>query len=726
MPRPALTAEQIIEKLDIYFDVEFSFIKSEDAAALIIGQARAEQDFILNLTRRIAATNGELAFQFTCSAVKALTAMDKHMVEAWAMTATDSYDQKGLFPAMTIIRELDSFVETAKVNACGAVLEEEIAVLLPFLQGLSGRKMKIVEAHDAYTDTETLYLPPICAALEESKDNFLIYKATIAMLWAQVHYGTFRIDIPELLNSDTVEDTLKLLSALETLRLEACIKRELPGLYRDMQRLKQKTAAFGDTIDQPDLAASEIWQQAREALSQETASIEDSLVFLKRLQGTPCPPHCCYQPRLNLPEVHQVMQKRIEKEKAYFRVALSELAKDLKSSDDETPDENPLDTASDETTDNEIPARFNLRDEAAQAVSGVIELELDGELVAVPEHVQELMTSIMVDFGEIPPEHLFAAGPGEYDLKKYEEEELNPDDVWKGTYHEEGAELYNEWNFKRQHYHKNWCVLRELEVAPKYDNFVSDTLAKHKGLLKSLRHTFEILRGEDKLLKKQVYGDDIDLDALVEACADVASGMEMTDRLFTKMHKEERNVAVIFLVDMSGSTQGWINDAERESLILLAEVLEILDDRYAIYGFSGMTRKRCELYKIKTFDEIYDDEIKARIANIQPQDYTRMGVFIRHATRVFSRVEASTKLMITLSDGKPDDYDTYRGEYGVEDTRQALYEAHRDGIHSFCITIDEQARDYLPHMYGAANYAVIDDVAQLPLKVSDIYRRLTT
>jgi nitric oxide reductase NorD protein len=48
------------------------------------------------------------------------------------------------------------------------------------------------------------------------------------------------------------------------------------------------------------------------------------------------------------------------------------------------------------------------------------------------------------------------------------------------------------------------------------------------------------------------------------------------------------------------------------------------------------------------------------------------------------------------------------------------------GIHSFCIIIDETVRGYLPNMYGAANYAVIDDVAQLPLKVSDIDRRLTT
>ena len=139
-----------------------------------------------------------------------------------------------------------------------------------------------------------------------------------------------------------------------------------------------------------------------------------------------------------------------------------------------------------------------------------------------------------------------------------------------------------------------------------------------------------------------------------------------------------------------------------------------------------MTRKRCEVYRIKGFDEEYDDRVRARISGVRPKDYTRMGVTIRHLSRLLNQVEAKTRLLITLSDGKPDDYDTYRGTYGIEDTRQALIEARREGIHPFCITIDTEGRDYLPHMYGAVNYAVIDDVRKLPLKVSDIYRRLTT
>jgi nitric oxide reductase NorD protein len=246
-------------------------------------------------------------------------------------------------------------------------------------------------------------------------------------------------------------------------------------------------------------------------------------------------------------------------------------------------------------------------------------------------------------------------------------------------------------------------------------------------LVKTLRRTFEALRGENKLFKAQPNGEDIDLDTLVRAYTETQVGFEMSDRVFTKTYKEERNIAVMFMVDMSGSTKSWINDAERESLVLLCEALETLGDRYAIYGFSGMTRKRCEIYRIKRFDEAYTNLVQQRISGVTPQDYTRMGAAIRHLTRLLKEVEARIKLLITLSDGKPDDYgDHYRGTYGIEDTRQALIEAKREGIHPFCITLDTEARDYLPHLYGAVNYIVIDEVRKLPLKVSDIYRKLTS
>ena len=220
-------------------------------------------------------------------------------------------------------------------------------------------------------------------------------------------------------------------------------------------------------------------------------------------------------------------------------------------------------------------------------------------------------------------------------------------------------------------------------------------------------------------------GEDIDIDAVIASFADLVNGEEVSENLFVKQRKTDRNIAVMFMVDMSGSTSGWINEMEREALVLLCESLEILGDRYAIYGFSGLTHRRCDLYKIKDFEEPYTATVKHRISSIEPQDYTRMGAAIRHLSKLLSRVEAKTKVLITLSDGRPDDQDGYRGAYGIEDTRRALIESKFLGIHPFCITIDEGAADYLQHMYGPVNFTIVDQVDKLPYKVSDIYRRIT-
>jgi nitric oxide reductase NorD protein len=285
--------------------------------------------------------------------------------------------------------------------------------------------------------------------------------------------------------------------------------------------------------------------------------------------------------------------------------------------------------------------------------------------------------------------------------------------------------VYDEWDHSRQQYRKQWCQLQERPVSPLYNDFVKKTLNKRRGLIKNLHRTFEALREDDKRIRRQPFGDEVDIDAVIEAFSDMCSGKEANENLFIKSRKLDRNIAVMFMIDMSGSTAGWVNDMEREALVLLCESLEILGDRYAIYGFSGLTHRRCEIFRIKHFEEPYTDEVKARISGIQPQDYTRMGAAIRHLTRLLFEVEARTKLLIALSDGRPDDQDGYRGPYGIEDTRRALIEAKFLGIHPFCITIDKQGLDYLEHMYGSVNFALIDEVDKLPYKVSDIYRKIT-
>ncbi len=276
--------------------------------------------------------------------------------------------------------------------------------------------------------------------------------------------------------------------------------------------------------------------------------------------------------------------------------------------------------------------------------------------------------------------------------------------------------------------HGALCYLDEIVEARKDTTVVIHPLTDDRRVL-PIEKLGEIVKALSQfcLLKRQLDGDEVDIDALIETLADAASGLEMSQHVFTRIHKVERDVVVIFLVDMSGSTKGWINQAERESLILLCEAVETLGDRYGIYGFSGMTRTRCEIYPIKTLEEIYDDTVRERICAIKAKDYTRMGAAIRYTNKLLSEVEAKTRLLVTLSDGQPDDFDNYyRGQYGIEDTRQALIESKRQGIHPFCITLDKEGPDYLPHLYGPVNYTVVDQVYKLPLKVADIYRVLTT
>ena len=701
------TTEQIRALLDEWLEVEFTFLHTEEPAAALAGLPRREQDFVLGWVRRIASSNIEIAYQFSARVARLLDRMDRQVIEAWALHAMDVYDRSGLRPGLLVIHEVEDFLRQHQERRVGAVFDEVRGVLQTFIQGLSGRRLHLESATTGYTDSETLFLPTVLATQATPEENFLLYKIMATLLWAQTRFGTFRCGLHETLrNHPDPERALHLFHALETLRLKACIGRELPGLRRAMLRLDRKLGL--DRLSAP-------WDACSRALSTPAARAGDTLDWLERLHDTDIPPPVFpYAGELRPELVEVVMEKRIEREKILLRVRLGEMLEDLERKRGEA---------------REPPDRFGLapaQNHDQDGEPGRLELTLDDAPIAPPGEVRQLMTSIQLDLGEIPDDYLVPAGPGEYDPAQYLEPRADPEAVWSGTYHEEGAHLYQEWDCGRQHYRKDWCVLREKDVSPVHDDFVATTLTKYGNLIKHLRKTFEAMRGEDRLLKRQIHGDDIDIDALIEALADSRDGSEMSDHLFTRMHREERNIAVMFMVDMSGSTKGWINDAERESLVLLCEALETLGDRYAIYGFSGMTRKRCELYRIKTFDEAYGADVQARISGIRPQDYTRMGVTIRHLSRLLNEIEARTRILITLSDGKPDDYNDYRGEYGIEDTRRALIEARRDGIHPYCITIDERARDYLPHLYGPAAYTVVDEVAALPRKVADIYRKLTT
>ena len=650
---------------------------------------REQQERVLHWTEVAAQSYAEIGYLVASFAPRALDRLDADGFEAWVLAGLDAYDRQGGQAALLLLRDLDGFCAARAGTPAAAQFAGVEARLSRFLLGLSGRALTLAAGAAAQTDTETVFLPAQLAVLPTATDNRRLYKAMAALLWAQTRHGTFgsaAIDIEAAFSRwPDRERALRWFAALEAVRLEAVLGAELPGLAAEIAALRGPWP--------------EAMHEAVRRLGRPDAAVSATLTFLAEcMAGEGDPPRLVHAGAIDLAAALRVRAARIEREAEVVRRALSTLK------------------------------GFGGRQGAGESAptanleGGKRELSLDGEVAALPPEAQAAAQSLLQDLGELPPECLVPAGPGAWQPTAREgggEDAL--------TCHREPLRRYDEWDYRRRAWRRGWCHLFEVDLAPGDPDYVAKVSLRNTALIRRIRRRFEMLRGEDRLLGRQPEGEEVDVDALVEALGDRRSGVEPSPRLFCRRIRSERSLAAMFMVDMSGSTKGWVNDAEREALVMLCEAVEALGDAYAIYGFSGWTRTRCDIYPIKRFGERYDSVVRGRIAAIEAKDYTRMGVAIRHLTQLLAAQPARHRLLVSLSDGRPDDFgDEYRGHYGVEDTRHALLEAHEKGVRSFCVTIDRHGADYLSRLYGPARYTVLDDVKKLPLKVADIYRRLAT
>ncbi len=251
-------------------------------------------------------------------------------------------------------------------------------------------------------------------------------------------------------------------------------------------------------------------------------------------------------------------------------------------------------------------------------------------------------------------------------------------------------------------------------------------------MIRVLRRYFQGMRPPGlRRVSAQTDGDEIDLDAVVARQVDRVAGIVPTDHVYMRRERRERDVAVAFLIDVSGSTSRQLSgetrrviDVEKEGLIVLSEALEALGDSYAVYGYSGQSRKQVDFLVLKDFHEGGRGKFFGRLGSIAPRHQNRDGAAIRHATRKLLAQPAKVRLLIVINDGKPLD-DAYAEEYALADTNMALRESRMKGVHPFCITVDQQGDEYLRRMYGDVRYLVIDQVGSLPERLPKIYQRLT-
>ncbi len=289
---------------------------------------------------------------------------------------------------------------------------------------------------------------------------------------------------------------------------------------------------------------------------------------------------------------------------------------------------------------------------------------------------------------------------------------------------------YPEWDYRISAYRDPGATIRLLPPQAGPQQWVDRTLAEHRSMLDAIRRRFEMLRAQRTRRSKQLDGDEIDLDAYIDSHADFRAGLPMAQALYLTHRRTRRDLAIMVLVDVSGSTDGWISgqrrviDVEREALLMVCVALDGMGERYSVQVFSGQGPHAVTLRTLKRFDEPYNNEVARRIAALEPEQYTRAGAAIRHASTTLLRETAAHRLLLLLSDGKPNDLDQYEGRYGVEDTRQAVTEARLQGVFPFCLTVDRNAATYLAAVFGVHQYALLTKPELLPIVLLEWMKRL--
>ncbi|WP_440875821.1 nitric oxide reductase activation protein NorD [Thalassotalea sp. PLHSN55] len=291
----------------------------------------------------------------------------------------------------------------------------------------------------------------------------------------------------------------------------------------------------------------------------------------------------------------------------------------------------------------------------------------------------------------------------------------------------EGLKL-PEWDYKTHRLVEDRVLLQPM--LPK-DATAKPLPARLRKISKTIQAQFEQLRSVRYWLKAQPQGEELDLSSWLDFHVESTISPTQERGLFQSFRGNNRDLSCLLLADISMSTDAHLDDNNRvidvvqDSLMLFGEALNAVGDNFAMYGFSSVKRQNVRFSMLKNFNEKYSDDVRGRIQSIRPGFYTRMGAAIRQATKIIAEQKSSQKLMLILTDGKPNDIDHYEGRFGIEDTHQAIAEAKRLGIKPFCITIDQEAEDYLPYIFGSGSYTVLLKPSQLPIKLPQLYHQLT-
>lgn len=598
-------------------------------------------------------------------------------------------------------------------------------------------------------DSRTVLLPEWIALAEDHASNERIYLHTILQRvgWQQFGFERSLNEVESLLASFADRQlALDLLILIEGHRVDWCWQHKLDGVRRWMPNTLMQMAQQVRARDSALLSALELalllsgHDQVRlEQLEFAKGEIDRTLSEILR------PLSSAETTWMDSVAVLRQLYPLVESERAQgltewlrevprTKVAADELGSLVPIFDEETPDQA---SASEQGIESSLPVDASQLD-----VESMSEHDLPGgegqfmtELDETPEIIEKGETESAAESALVGK-------------------------VKAARAHRIREQYYDEWDYKIMDYRRRWCRLVEILDPDEDLNFYESSIRDHAKLQAAVRAQLSRLKPE--LLVKRtgmIDGEWLDLEGAIDAVIDRKLGQTPSEQIYIQSQRRGRDVATLFLLDMSASTDDRIDaepqgdapeyhdfdwdddyvfvepegdriiDLEKHAVIQMCEALEALGDAYAVAGFSGYGRDQVEYFQCKSFSEPLNAQSRARIGGIKACRSTRMGPAIRHAAQKLQETDSRIKALIMISDGYPQDHDYGNDRndkaYGIHDTTKALVEAKKLGIQSFCLTVDPSGHDYLRQMCPDRQYMVIQDVTQLPSELSKVYRSLT-
>jgi hypothetical protein len=318
------------------------------------------------------------------------------------------------------------------------------------------------------------------------------------------------------------------------------------------------------------------------------------------------------------------------------------------------------------------------------------------------------------------------------ELFPYEDDGVSVNETW-GREPVSQPFYYPEWDYQIQLERPAWVTVLERRGRRAALETIDAISAGHKREIQRMKFLLDAMQPQGvQRIRKLEDGDDVDLNAAVDAFVDLRSRRQPDPRIMMRSVRHQRDFSILVLLDLSASThervpghEHTVLDLTRQACVLLAEAVARVGDPLAIHGFCSDGRHDVQYLRFKDFEQPWGDDAKSRLAGMSGQLSTRMGAAIRHAGQQLKQQRSARKLLIVITDGEPADVDVRDPQYLRADARKAVEAVGRDGIVSYCISVDPRADQYVARIFGQNRYLVIDQVQRLPEKLPLLYAALT-